>query len=241
MGGAALETMRAAWPATDDGTDGAEWLAAVRGLRPIVEAGWETPLLMRMVAAGDDPADIAANWGGAYREAAVERFGIAQADLGKRFGATRDGVIANRRQEWLESNRAFDGAADAVRELLDAGPGLSVKIVTTKDRRFAKAILEHHGVFLKDDADLISVPSGDAKAAVVASLLEESERVVFVEDRIETLESVLEQDVPGSDRLALLFAEWGYSTDAMKERARANPKVVSVKTAAGLLVSGAKQ
>lgn len=246
-----LAGARRAWaggewqPLLGDGDDDLpRWLAAkMRLLRPAIETGYETMLLMRLcvdealaarrpenAAFGRRPlsvGEITANWDGGMRDSLLARYGLAQPEAVEAYGATRDAWIAADEAGWLATNRFYDGAVDALRSCVAEGE-TEVYIVTTKQRRFAQALLRSAGVEL-DDERVFGLGSGP-KAETLCALRERHRAIEpectmsFVEDKAETLLAVAaDARLLGSP--TLYFAPWGYSTGEQKALAARLPRV----------------
>lgn len=114
---------------------------------------------------------------------------------------------------------SYPGVADAL-NFTDE----EVYIITTKQTRFCKLLLERYGVRNIPDDRIYGYGSG-SKISVLKSLLRvphlKGKSIVFVEDRYETLEatslSMLGQP------LQLFLASWGYNTQKTRDVASNHP------------------
>jgi hypothetical protein len=200
------------WPAEPAPTD--DLLPAFRRLRPVIKTGWEMPLLLRAIRAGEPEAAISSDWP-SVRDGLVAAARPGGEGLVRTLTAALDQVrrewIATDRPGWLARNVPYCGIGE-VRRLV-AEPGRAV-LVTTKEGEFARLILDAWGVAL---ADIEGKEAGTHKcdnlrALIAAHVAARGRRptVWFVEDRLETLEHVTThadlQDV------ALFLAAWGYNT-----------------------------
>jgi hypothetical protein len=100
-------------------------------------------------------------------------------------------------------------------------------LVTTKEGAFARRVLESWGVRL---ADVQGKETGAHKClnlrALIAAWTAERgsrPRLAFVEDRLEALRHVATH--PDLDDVALFLAAWGYTTEAARAAARADPRI----------------
>ena len=125
---------------------------------------------------------------------------------------------------WLKPNELYPGVAEAV--LAAQGrDDAAVKIVTTKQGRFALAILEKMGGIVIPEEDMYSTTvSGIPKADVLRSLGTSGRpRKIFVEDKLSTLEKVCKAS--DLDDWELYLVDWGYNTASERARAAANPRI----------------
>jgi phosphoglycolate phosphatase-like HAD superfamily hydrolase len=226
-----------------EGPDGMpNWLRAkMRLLRPVVETGYESMLLVRLCVdealraqrardegtSGSRPltiGEITTNWGPEMRDSLLMRYGLHQTQAVEAYSRTRDEWMAEDEKEWLEANRFYDGAIDAMREAADAGS--SVYIVTTKSRRYALKLLESAGVEIREEA-IFGLGSGP-KVDTLSELQQRhpGAQITFVEDRLDTLRKAAND--PRLFGCRLYFAEWGYSTAEQQALAGSMPRVRSL-------------
>ncbi len=127
---------------------------------------------------------------------------------------------------WLGANRLYPGVAEALRAAL-AKPGLDISIVTTKQARFTHALLTQlGGVDFPLERIFSQTASGRPKTEVLAKLSEGAPpgcRMIFVEDKMSTLEAVAA--APGFEQWQLYLADWGYNTREEKARAGASQRI----------------
>ena len=102
------------------------------------------------------------------------------------FSETRDQWIASDEAEWLGMHKFYEGTIEALSRRLAAGR--PTRIVTTKNQRFALALLRHAGVDF-DPAHLHGLESGP-KVKVLQALFAESpgRTLHFIEDGAVELE-----------------------------------------------------
>eukprot|EP00611_Tribonema_gayanum_P019265 TRINITY_DN32_c0_g1_i3.p1 TRINITY_DN32_c0_g1~~TRINITY_DN32_c0_g1_i3.p1 ORF type:complete len:332 (-),score=56.98 TRINITY_DN32_c0_g1_i3:1239-2150(-) len=151
------------WENLED-SDAPAWLMdKMRKLRPVVETGYENILLTRLLLeeyrmaetsgkeTGTRPltvGEIAANWGEELKDTLMRKYGYTQDELVHAFGDTRDEWIARDEESWLEANSFYErlGVRDAARY-----SKANVYIITTKQTRFAEALLKHAGIEVPED------------------------------------------------------------------------------------------
>lgn len=205
----------AVWPGADVARAGALG-AAFSAARPLVESGWEMPLLLHALVAGVPEVERVDRQ--AWRATARKLLDGAPVDaggLGRALNAARDAWFAADPKGWLGHHAFYPGVCARVVQALDAG--VHVAIVTTKAERFARALLA------AQDPRLASVPiigrEPDRTVPKPESLLRlgrdhglpaDASGLWFVEDMLETLELV--RATPGLDGARLFLAGWGYNT-----------------------------
>lgn len=191
-----------------------ELIDCFRRVRPIIETGYEAILAMRLLYLGETAPAI-------YRDyAAMSARLLAQAqvttdELKKRFGATRDHWIAADLAEWIEMNPLFDSIAERLRAIGERYPWY---VVTTKQERFVKQILQAHAIELEDEK-IYGLDRNLSKPEVLKGLLRShpGQTLYFAEDRLPTLLNVRKH--AELDQVKLIFALWGYNTDEDKASA----------------------
>lgn len=131
-------------------------------------------------------------------------------ELIKGFGDVRDRWMAEDLKSWFACNMAYDIVPDVMVEMLSRGA--QVFVITTKQKRFAKALLQDFGVELPE-ANLFALEDGP-KTKVLKSLLAKSEykgkEFHFIEDKLGTLRKVAKD--PELNAVQLHLASWGYCT-----------------------------
>ena len=162
----------------------------------------------------------------------MSRFAVARpiAQGRKRYAArsahstARRAWIAEDRAGWLALNVPY-APLDEVRRLV-AEPAVAV-VVTTKEGAFTRQILDDWGVKMADvEGKEAGIHKCDNLRALIAKFQQAHRRrprLVFVEDRLETLEHVTTH--ADLDDVALYLADWGYNTEAARARARADARI----------------
>ncbi|CAN0480581.1 unnamed protein product, partial [Discosporangium mesarthrocarpum] len=75
------------------------------------------------------------------RDTLMIKYGAVKEELVELFGRTRDTWMEEDQEDWLGANYFYEGVNEAV----EACAG-EVYVVTTKQKRFASALLKHAGV-----------------------------------------------------------------------------------------------
>lgn len=191
-------------------------------LRPLVETGYQTLLLMGLIHKGLSDEIIARQFPDRCQQL-LDEWGISAADCAERFGSARDAWIATDMDDWLGRQRPYPLVIDAFTAALASHP---LFIVTTKQERFVAALLAGWGIGFASER-IFGLERGKPKEAVLAELSQQPQwRDAcwhFVEDRLATLERVAGYE--GLAAVKLYLADWGYNTRADRERARAHPAI----------------
>ena len=146
------------------------------------------------------------------------------------IGRLRDALDAVRRDwiwaradEWLTAHQPYV-AIPTLRRVLEAPERTFV--VTTKEGEFARRILAHWGVTV---AGVAGKEAGEHKCENLRELMttHDTTSLWFVEDRIETLECVVEcsRRDPRLASVQLFLASWGYTTREARAAARRHRRI----------------
>ncbi len=170
-------------------------------LRPVVETGWEMPMVLRALMLGQSEAEILVNWGDRVAKMLANE-GLNAQDVGRRVDGMRDRLLAENLDGWLASHRFYPGMLEVVASLE------SFVIISTKESRFIRQLLEHEGIILGPD-QVYGKETGRSKGAVLAQLRSQFNQIWFVEDRLATLLKV--RGLAGLENVRLFLADWGYN------------------------------
>jgi phosphoglycolate phosphatase-like HAD superfamily hydrolase len=190
-------------------------------LRPVVESGWEMPVLLQAILADIPEPEILSHWGTLAPQKAQEA-GLAPAEIAAKVDQVRDEWIARDLDHWLSQHRFYPGIVDRLRQVL-AG-SVYVVIITTKEGRFVRQLLQKQRIDLADTQIFgkeVKQPKAQTLRELLLSLGPNADAPVeiwFIEDRLKTLQTI--QTFPDLDRIQLFLADWGYNTSS--DRAIAN-------------------
>jgi phosphoglycolate phosphatase-like HAD superfamily hydrolase len=225
----ASETAISAWRAGQ--TIWPEWqgpqppealLQRFRRLRPVLETGHEAIVLMRLVHQGVADEIVLEGFPDLCREVMPSTH-LSAHELTARFGRARDAWIAADLNGWLARQRFYPQVLEPLRQALRSHP---VYILTTKQQRFALTLLGSVGLDLGEDR-IFGLESARPKEDVLKELMRSPAlaggRFHFVEDRLATLERVLQRGDLAEVRLYL--AAWGYNTPQQRARAAAGGRI----------------
>lgn len=178
-------------------------------LRPVIETGWEMPVLIQALVEGRSPEEIAQNWRSIAAEI-IQRDRLEPAQLSQQLDGNRDRWIADDLDGWLDLHRFFPGTIARLQQVL-ASTETELVIITTKEERFVRQLLDRAGV----DHQAIAIfgkATQRPKAETLKQWLGQKSRIWFVEDMLPTLHKVARD--PMLDRVQLFLADWGYNTPA---------------------------
>src|SRR6059058_4891556 len=133
---AARRAYRETWPAARDVPDA--MAAAFGAHRPLVESGWEMPVLLHAVVAGEPAAGLVDRtaWLATARRL-LGAGGLAPETLGQALNGVRDAWFARDPDDWVRHNVFYPGVVARLVDVLTTGT--PVAVVTTKAARFARA------------------------------------------------------------------------------------------------------
>ena len=191
-------------------------------LRPVIETGWEMPVLIRALLLEIPEAKIWQEWATIAQQLLAES-GLIAADIGKKLDQIRDEWINADLDDWLSLHRFYPGVVEKVRELVTSP--VQPVIITTKEGRFVSQLLQQQGVKMPNEW-IIGKESKRLKHQIIRELItaeDQPRSLWFVEDRIKTLHLVQQQlDL---DAVKLYLADWGYNTASERESADNDPRI----------------
>lgn len=192
-------------------------------LRPYLHTGYEAIPLMRLALDGIEPEGLTAGGIEARKAEVLERTGIANEEFLARFSQTRDDWIRRDEDDWLGRNRFYPGTLEALEELRSRH---EVFIVTTKQTRFARRLLERAGSEIQAER-IFGLDTGKSKETILEELRARPGfrglPAHFVEDRLPTLRRI--ERVPSLDDVALHLCDWGYNTPEDRAAAAQDPRI----------------
>ncbi len=222
-----IEYFQTAWKAyceifKPDGEQPPEGLAEkFYPLRPVVETGWEMPVLIQALVKGATADQIVEQWPQMalpYLDAA----GLTKTQSVAALDGVRDRQIKEDLPSWLDLHRFYPGMIDRVGELLQSD--VPIYIVSTKEGRFIKALLSQSGLNFPEER-IIGKEVKRPKYETLRLLKEKHsvENIWFVEDRLPALKDVKEQSDLAEVRLFL--ADWGYNLESDRAQARQDSRI----------------
>ncbi|MGB5631480.1 MAG: HAD family hydrolase [Waterburya sp.] len=183
-------------------------------LRPVIETGWEMPILLRALASGISEADILADFQ-AIALQIIQSEGLEKQAIAQKLDQARDGWIKNDLDNWLKLHRTYPGVIERLQQIISSG--ITVYIVTTKEGRFAHRLLQQQGVNLPV-TQIIGKESKRPKYQTLRILRDRHQQpgksisIFFVEDRLKALQQVTQQTDLAF--VNLFLADWGYNLES---------------------------
>jgi hypothetical protein len=190
-------------------------------LRPVVESGWEMPVLIHALASGFQAAEIVQDWSNIALEL-LQHHALDPRSVGALVDETRDRWIIDDFADWLSYQTFYPGMIDYLKQCD------RFVIISTKEGRFIRAMLHQAGIELNDD-QLYGKERQQPKHEILRQLKPQFTRITFIEDRFKTLQTVAKQ-ADLSD-VELLLADWGYNLDSEREEARRSDRIKLVSLA----------
>ncbi|WP_413163130.1 HAD family hydrolase [Capilliphycus salinus ALCB114379] len=190
--------------------------------RPVIETGWEMPVLVRELVKGTSETEILNDWQTIAKQTITEE-NLDPKMLSTQLDGIRDRWISEDLPSWLSLHRFYPGVIERVKGFLEMG--LQLYIITTKEERFVRSLLEKEGVHL-EKGRIFGKGEKRPKYEILRELLagvQPTPDIWFVEDRLKTLLTVQQQPDLGDVRLFL--ADWGYNTESERNSVAEYPGI----------------
>ena len=198
-------------------------------LRPLIESGWEMPLMVHALLSGVGAETLKDR--GAWLQAApglMKPAGVSAEALGRALNTVRDEWFARDAADWLAHHCFYDGVPAKMAALL--GGATEVVIVTTKAERFVRMLLTSVDpklaqvtVIGREPGKPVPKPDILRRLADRAGLGADGAGLWFVEDMLETLETTAER--PDLAGIRLFLADWGYNMPGERARVGATGRI----------------
>lgn len=195
-------------------------------MRPVVETGWEMPLVLHALLTGVSEAEILTQWSAMVPQLAAAEH-QTPASLGAAVDGLRDEWIAADVESWLALHRFYPGVCDRLKHVLASS--VYPIIISTKEGRFISQLLYQQGIELPE-SQVVGKEVRQPKAQTLRQLLQAPSptqtpdpQIWFIEDRLKTLQSIQTQADLAPVRLFL--AEWGYNTEQDRAIARQDGQI----------------
>lgn len=204
-----------------------EIAASFYRLRPVIETGWEMPILVKALIEKISEQEILHKWG-EISTSFLQKDKLVAADIALKLDQIRDQWINTDLESWLNLHKFYPGVIEKIQSL--QGSSMQPMIITTKEGRFVSQLLQQQGVEMLAKS-IIGKESKRPKHQVLKELMTEYQvRLWFVEDRLKTLQLVQQQ--PHLAAVKLYLADWGYNTASEREQARQTPgiELISLST-----------
>jgi phosphoglycolate phosphatase-like HAD superfamily hydrolase len=199
-------------------------------LRPVIETGWEMPILLRALVLGISEAEILDDWQNISLKL-LKSEELNKPSVVQKLDRVRDSWINNDLETWLSLHRFYPGVIERLQQIINCG--IKVYIVTTKEGRFVQQLLQQQGLDLPTSR-IIGKESKRPKYETLR-IIRDSDRltadrsIFFVEDRLNALQQVAQQ--PDLNFVSLFLADWGYNLESDRTAASQDSriKLISLK------------
>lgn len=195
-------------------------------LRPVIETGWEMPVLLRSLQLNTPEAEILENWQ-AIAQQRITEDNLKASEIADRVDRVRDEWIASDLESWLAQHRFYPGIISLLQRVLESS--IHLVIITTKEGRFVRQLLQQQGIDLLT-AQIYGKEVKRPKAETLRMLLQQFSNnpdqavsIWFVEDRLKTLQTIQKQ--PDLSEIKLYLADWGYNTEAERAIAHSDSQI----------------
>ena len=192
-------------------------------LRPVIETGWEMPVLIKALIAGFSDAQILQSWTTITAEILAANNLEAKA-VSTQLDNLRDEWIEKDLDGWLSLHRFYPGVIERLKITLETE--VQLYIVTTKEGRCVKQLLQQAGVNLPSD-NIFGKEVKRPKYATLRELIKKANtqtvNLWFVEDRLKTLQLVQQQS--DLNHIKLFLADWGYNTQLERETGKNDSRI----------------
>lgn len=198
------------------------WRQDFYTLRPVVETGWEMPVVLRALQLGFTTPEILGDWQPIARKI-VTTENLQSPEIAQTVDGLRDQWIAEDVDDWLSYHEFYPGVASQIQQA--QALGIEVLIISTKEGRFIQELLTRSGIDLPRSA-IFGKETKRPKTEILQELLTnhpQLETLWFVEDRLKTLEQVA--SVPALESVKLFLADWGYNTQSMRDSLVNHPRI----------------
>jgi hypothetical protein len=195
-------------------------------LRPVIETGWEMPLLIHALIQGVEDEAVLIHWSELVQKI-VTATGITTEEAAAAVDGVRDRWIQTDLTGWLDRHRFYPGVILWLQRAI--AQGSYPIIISTKEGRFIQALLAKEGVTLAPE-QIIGKEIKQPKTTTLEQLLanppiarSEPFTIWFFEDRYKTLEKV--KAVEALAEIELFLVDWGYNTAIEKDKARCDRRI----------------
>ncbi len=191
-------------------------------LRPVIETGWEMPILIKALLEGIAEEKILNDWETIAKNI-LQQDNLKSTEISSKLDKTRDDWITRDLNGWLKLHRFYPGVVEKIKATTESI--LPLYIISTKEARFVQQLLEEQGVTLSKEM-IFGKEVKRPKYEILRELIQEannSPEIWFVEDRLKTLQLVKQQ--PNLEDVKLFLADWGYNTSSEKATAQNDPRI----------------
>jgi len=192
-------------------------------LRPVIETGWEMPILLRALVLEIPDEKILDNWPAILKNL-LESDQLDKSLIIQKFDKVRDEWITNDLESWLGLHRFYPGVIERLQQIVNSST--KIYIISTKESRFTQTLLAEQGVLINPQ-HILGKEVKQPKYKTLRQILDQNqlnpEQLWFVEDLLKTLQLVADQ--PNLNNIGLFLADWGYNTQLIRNSIQNNPQI----------------
>lgn len=183
-------------------------------LRPVIETGWEMPILLRALVLGRSETEILQDFR-AIALQIIQSAKLAKQTVVNQLDGVRDHWIKSNLDDWLSLHNFYPGVIEQLRTIINSE--IKLYIVTTKEGRFVKQLLQQQGLDLPP-TQIIGKESKRPKYETLRMIRDKYQqpsvkiKITFVEDRLKALQQVAQQK--DLEFVQLFLADWGYNLES---------------------------
>lgn len=192
-------------------------------LRPVIETGWEMPVLIKALIDGFTDDQILQTWVNIAPQI-LAADNIESKTVAKKLDGLRDEWIETDVDGWLSLHRFYPGVIEKLKKTINSE--VKLFIVTTKEGRFVKQLLQREGVELSSEfifGKEVKRPKYETLRGLIAEEENQPVSLWFMEDRLKTLELVKKQS--DLENVKLFLADWGYNTQPEREAGKNDDRI----------------
>ena len=192
-------------------------------LRPVIETGWEMPVLIKALIEGFSDDQILLSWTNITPQILAADNLEAKA-VSTKLDHLRDEWIQTDLNGWLSLHRFYPGVIERLKITLKSE--IQLYIVTTKEGRFVKQLLQQEGVNLPPEnifGKEVKCPKYETLRELIKKANTQPASLWFVEDRLKTLQLVQQQS--DLNHVQLFLADWGYNTQPEREAGKNDSRI----------------
>ncbi|MBI4781613.1 MAG: HAD hydrolase-like protein [Oscillatoriophycideae cyanobacterium NC_groundwater_1537_Pr4_S-0.65um_50_18] len=195
-------------------------------LRPVIETGWEMPILVRSLLENIPDSTLFTHWA-TIAQQQLQTLDLTPAQIAAQLDGIRDNWIQADAEDWLAQHRFYPGIIDRLQQMMNGDTSLF--IITTKEQRFVRQLLQQHQIELPESQIFgkeVKRPKAETLRLLIQKFTQaagESISVWFVEDRLKTLQNIALQ--PDLATVRLYLADWGYNTEADRQAAQQSDQI----------------
>ena len=181
------------------------------------------PILIKALIEGFDDEQILQSWTSITPQILAADNLEAKA-VSTKLDHLRDEWIQTDLNGWLSLHKFYPGVIERLKITLESE--VQLYIVTTKEGRFVKQLLQQEGVNLPPEnifGKEVKRPKYETLRELINKANTQNVSLWFVEDRLKTLQLVQQQS--DLNHVKLFLADWGYNTQPEREAGKNDPRI----------------